>query len=204
MIVGMPAARPASTSRRSSPTYTHAPGATRMTCAACSSGAGCGFACGVVSPDTTTRARGASASAATTGSVKRVCLLVTMPHGRPRASMRVEQRVDAVEQARRLGEAVRVVREERLAHRVVVRVPGRDAHARLQQAPRAGRRVRAQAVHRHRRQAGVRAHAIERQREIARGIGERSVEVEEDGGDRQRPRRGVSRHARACGTRRCS
>ena len=51
--------------------------------AACSMGAACGLWCGVVSPQVTQS--GASSSAATIASVKRVALLVTMPQRRSRA-----------------------------------------------------------------------------------------------------------------------
>ena len=60
----------------------------RSAAAACSSGAGCGLACGVVSPHTI--ARGAlreRRARRRPASVKRACLLVTMPQAMPRASI---------------------------------------------------------------------------------------------------------------------
>ena len=79
-MVAIPAARPASISRKSSPTYQHFAAVTPIWRAASSSGAGCGLACAVVSPEITHIAAD-NASCGTSASVKRAALLVTIPQG---------------------------------------------------------------------------------------------------------------------------
>ena len=80
-----------------------------------------------------------------------------------------------------------------------------------EQAASAGGRMCATAGHWHRRQTAFRAHAIQRARQVACGVGERAVQIEQHRVDWQRARRGargVSRHVarrnRVCGKRRGS
>ena len=75
------------------------------------------------------------------------------------------------------------------AQRLVHRLIGIDTHAGAQQAARAVRRVRAQRAQWQRFEAVVGAHAVERGREVGRGVGERAVEIEQHRVDGERLRR---------------
>ncbi len=79
--------------------------------------------------------------------------------------------------AQRLG----VVRQESVAQRCEIGVLLPDAEARRQQSARAVRGLRAQRRQRQRRQCAVGAHTVQRDGEIGSGIGQRPIEVEQDG-----------------------
>ena len=72
-------------------------------------------------------------------SVKRVALLVTMPHFSARAFDRIEQRGDAGEEHRCPRKRSRVVSEKRVAQRRIVGIVGVHAHAGAEQSARAVR-----------------------------------------------------------------
>jgi hypothetical protein len=105
---------------------------------------------------------------------------------------------DAVEQRRRFGETGFVVREELLTQRRVFGIVRRNAHPGAEQSARAGRRVRAHRSGGHGGESALAPDAVDRACEIAGAVGERSVQVEQDGFHRQRARRRalacVSRH----------
>ena len=69
---------------------------------------------------------------------------------------------------------------------VVVAVPRIDPEAHAQHAARAARRDPPGALDRHRGAAVLGEEAVERTGEVGRGVGERAVEVEQDGADRHR------------------
>ena len=138
--------------------------------------------------------------------MKRVALLVTMPHASDRASIASSSASTSANSVESHAQRGRVMREERVAQ---FRVPGFarcNRQADTEQAARTVRRVRAQLRKRQRRHAAVRADAIQRGGEVGRRVRERAVEVEQDRVDRQRggastaPQRGRVRHRQGAGT----
>jgi hypothetical protein len=135
----MPAARPATMSRSSSPTYTQRAGATPSRRAASSSGAGCGLAWGVVSPHTTVppckqrhgpRQRLGKAHAD---------LLVTTPQGSPATTSAATSSAHHQTDIGQLHHAAARSSRKTLAQGRVVGVVGRHAKRNAQHAARPGR-----------------------------------------------------------------
>ena len=131
-------------------------GATFIACAAWSSGAGCGLACGVVSPPTTTARASREPQRRDDGSRESLELVGDDAPAQAARFDGVERVADALEQRRGLREARFIVGEEQLAQRRVFGMVRRDVHAAMQEAARAGRGVRAQVAPRER----VRGRAI--------------------------------------------
>ena len=92
-----------------------------------------------------------------------------------------EDCLDIREERRVHAERGIVVREEGIAQREIIGMIRRDAHSRADQSARAVRRRRAKMRRRNRRETPVDANAIQRRGEVGRRIGERAVEIEQDG-----------------------
>jgi hypothetical protein len=103
---------------------------------------------------------------------------------------RIEERRHAVEQRRVDTERGRIVIEKRVAQHGIRRIPRMQVETGAEQAASAVRRVIAQPFERQRVEALVEPQPVERAREVGRGIGERAVEIEQHAVDRQRARRG--------------
>ena len=118
---------------------------------------------------------------------KRSALFVTTPQRIARASNAANSGGDAVEEPRRRRKPLCVIGEKGVTQIAIAGVVRRHAHSGAEQAPCTARSVAAEVRDRDRRQTViVGAHAIEGTRQVLRGIGEGSVQVEQ-----HRQKRGV-------------
>jgi hypothetical protein len=78
------------------------------------------------------------------------------------------------------AQVVRIDGEEFIAQLIVAGVAGMDVEARADQAARSLRGDRTRGGKRQCRQSARGAHAIQRERQVGRRVGERAVEVKED------------------------
>ena len=101
------------------------------------------------------------------------------PANRARLERR-EQRFDAIEELRRIGESFFVVRKKRIAHLNIAFVVGTQPQSCAEQSTRTRRCVRAERVDGDGGKPVIRPHAIQCAAEIACGIRERAVEIEQD------------------------
>ena len=108
---------------------------------------------------------------------------------------RVEHVGDALEQHRVDGERRFVAGEERGVQRRELGVAGRYAERRTEETARAVRCMRTQLGERHRLEPAVGAQPVDGGAEVRRRVGQRAIEIEQNGVDVERARRArVSRH----------
>ncbi len=91
-----------------------------------------------------------------------------------------EQLGNPVEEARLDAQILFVEVEEAVAQRAVSLVLGRDIESGFEQTARAARSVRARDFGRQGREAALGAHPVERAGEIGSGVGQGTVQVEQD------------------------
>ena len=150
--------------------------------AASSSGAGCGFACGVVSPQTSAADLERKPIARTTGSANRVALLVTIPQGMPCALQEIEKGGIVLEDTRiaqsfgpRSGAGSRPARSE-------VLVCGRKLKGDADHSPCSRPDHRPERFIRERRQPARFTQLVAGAGQIRCAVDQRAIEVEENRG----------------------